>query len=117
MILCVALLALAVGCGDDPPEPSSGAQPAAGPLTPGSGTPGVPTGAAYDVTGSEWVKLDDGERLGAVTEFVDDRPDECGDAAPGKVIDYVDLSVGTEYPLTAPMAELLAEGCAAVLQS
>jgi hypothetical protein len=108
------------GCGGDE---STAPQyvPAAGDNTPME-TPGVPSGAGYDVSAAEWLELSDGDRLAATTDFVADNPADCStaekrsaDADP--VRDYADASIGTDYPLSAPIAELLAEGCAAALQS
>lgn len=116
----IALTLAVAACGD---EESSGTEvrPAAGELTPIGGTPGVPAGAGYDVTGSEWLELEELDRFEAALEFIDDNPDFCtgdrGTAAADPVRDYADASIGTDYPLTDPMAELLAEGCAAALQS
>ena len=84
-------------------------------------TPGVPAGSTYDVSGSEWLELDADERDRAAADFVADNPDECGEEDAGAtaetVRDYADATLGTDYPLNAPVAELLAEGCAAALQS
>ena len=113
------ILALA-GCGgdDDPTGPEL--VPAAGENTPME-TPGVPAGASYDVSGSEWLDLDSGERDEAAADFVADNPGPCGEDDPGEtsatVRDYADATLGTDYPLNAPVAELLAEGCAAAMQS
>jgi hypothetical protein len=38
-------------------------------------------------------------------------------AAADPVRRWADVSVGSDYPLNVPIAELLAEGCAAALQS
>lgn len=118
--LPATLLAIAIAlgaCGGD--EESSGVQPipAAGEYTPSDHTPGVPNGAAYDLTGGEWLKLEDLDRFEAAQDYVADHPGECEGAAADPVRNYADSSVGTDYPLTSPMAELLAEGCAAALQS
>ena len=108
------------GCGDDDESTGPKVIPAAGADTPME-TPGVPAGAAYDVNGNEWLELGDEKRLAAAGDFVADNPTDCkgadGEADPASVADYADASLGTDYPLTSPVAELLAEGCAAALQS
>lgn len=115
--LILASLALsACGGGEDPTGPEI--VPAAGRYAQtDDSTPGVPAGASYDVTAVEWLKLPEPKRLAAAEAYVGDNEDECGNADAGRVRDYADVSAGADYPLTAPMAELLAEGCAAVLQS
>lgn len=121
MAATLAALALALAaCGGE--DDSSGEfPPAAGELTPPSGTPGVPPGAGYDLTGNEWDELEGPERFEATQEYIADNPDECetaaGSAAADPVRDYADTALGTDYPFNAPLAELLAEGCAAALQS
>ena len=118
----LALLAIGgvlafAGCGDDDEGPE-GAQPVP---AAGGQTPPGPTGEGYDVTAGQWQKLEAEERFEAAQEFVADNPDECtsgeGTAAADPVRDYADASAGTDYPLNAPVGELLAEGCAAALQS
>ena len=109
------------GCGDDPEEGGLTVKPAAGADTPME-TPGVPPGSTYDVSGSEWIELDSGERDQAAEDFVADNPASCSgaedrEASAKTVRDYADATLGTDYPLNAPVAELLAEGCAASLQS
>lgn len=112
-----ALALLAGGCGgDDGDVTSAGYVPAAGSETPTS-TPGVPPGASYDVSAAEWLKLDDDERLEATEDLIADTPDACEGAAPAGVLDYAEATAGTDYPLNAPVAELLTEGCAADLQN
>jgi len=124
VLLAAALIAIALtlgACGDD--DESSGIEPipAAGEFTPPDDTPGVPAGASYDVTGNEWLELEDVERFEAAQDYVADHPRECegpdGFAAADPVRNYTDSSIGTDFPLTVPIAELLAEGCAAALQS
>ena len=85
-------------------------------------TPGVPPGSSYDITAAEWLKLSDHERLSVATDYVAANDDPCHGISPGGkgpegVRNYADVSAGSDYPLTAPVAELLAEGCAAVQQS
>lgn len=113
------LLPLA-GCGGDDEPTGPKVVPAAGADTPME-TPGVPAGASYDVNGNEWLELGDADRLAAAGDFVADNPAACkgaeGEADPAPVADYADATLGTDYPLTSPVAELLAEGCAAALQS
>ena len=112
-----ALAFAAVGCGGDEGEvTSAGYVPAAGSETPTS-TPGVPAGASYDGTAAEWLKLGDGGRLAATEDLIADTPDACEGADAVKVVDYAKATAGTDYPLNAPVGELLAEGCAADLQS
>lgn len=119
-LVALALALALAACGD---EEDSGADfpPAAGELTPSGGTPGVPAGASYGLTGNEWDELEDLERFEATQDFIADNPDECataaGSAAADPVRDYADTALGTDYPFNAPIAELLAEGCAAALQS
>ena len=112
---------MVAGCEDDSEEGGLTVKPAAGAETPME-TPGVPPGSSYDVSGSEWLELDSGERDQAAEDFVADNPDACSGAedrqASAKTVrDYADATLGTDYPLNAPVAELLAEGCAASLQS
>ena len=116
----LALLPIA-GCGGGDESTGPKVVPAAGADTPME-TPGVPSGASYDVTGNEWLELGDEKRLAAAGDFVADNRGECSnednrEADPGVVRDYADASLGTDYPLTSPVSELLAEGCAAALQS
>lgn len=119
VLLAAALLALALVLGACGGDDDLGVKPipAAGQFTPPDKTPGVPSGATYDLTGSEWLNLDDPERFIAAQDYIADHPDVCGQAAADPVRNYVDSSVGTDYPLNEPMAELLDEGCAAALQS
>jgi hypothetical protein len=115
----LVLAALALGaCGDDESTTGVKVVPAAGEYAQtDDSTPGVPPGSSYDVTAREWLDLSDADRLTAATDYADANEDVCGDADPAKVRDYADVSAGADYPLTAPVAELLAEGCAAALQS
>lgn len=120
IVLAAALLAIAAplgACGGD--DESTGLQPipAAGEFTPSADTPGVPAGASYDMNGNEWLQLEDLQRFEATQDYVADHPIECGKAAADPVRNYVDGSIGTDFPLNVPIAELLAEGCAAALQS
>ena len=121
MLIAFALALSGVACGGDDEDSGLEVVPAAGDLTPSADTPGVPPGSSYDLTGNEWVELDDLERFEAAQDFVADNPDACespdGSAAADPVRDYADSAIGTDYPFNAPMAELLAEGCAAALQS
>ncbi|MEO7197303.1 MAG: hypothetical protein ABIZ50_02415, partial [Solirubrobacterales bacterium] len=71
----------------------------------------------YDLTGDEWLKLDDLERFTAAQDYVAGHPGECEGAAADPVRNFTDSSIGTDFPLNVPIAELLAEGCAAALQS
>jgi len=112
----VLLLAVA-GCGDDDESPDTQVLPAAGPLTPPSGTPGVPAGSRYDLNGNEYLKLDPKQAEAVARDFVGDRPEDCEGADPGQVAAYATVSVGTDFPLTEPIVEVLTEGCAADLQS
>lgn len=75
------------------------------------------TDRAYDLTAAQWLDLSAERRLAATEEYVAENEDACGDADPARVRDYAEVSAGADYPLTAPVGELLAEGCAAVLQS
>lgn len=74
-------------------------------------------GASYDISSGQWLELPAGERVAAAEDYVADNEDVCGGAAPDRVSDYAEVSAGADYPLTAPLDELLAEGCAAVQQS
>jgi hypothetical protein len=73
--------------------------------------------ASWNVTAGDWLDRSSGERLATVEDYVAGNEDVCGDAAPERVRDYAEVSAGADYPLTAPVDELFAEGCAAVLQS
>ena len=112
-VLAVAGLA-ACGGDEDPTGPT---------IVPAAGEDAqVESGdATYDVSGSEWLELSSSARDEAVADFVADNPDDCSaegrEASPGTVRDYADATLGTDYPLNAPVGELLAEGCAASLQS
>ena len=115
--LAIATVALAA-CGGGDEDQGVQVVPAAGEFAQTDNTTaGVPVGASYDLTGARWNALPDEERLASVEDYVADNPDTCAGAAPRAVLDYADASVGADYPLTAPVAELLAEGCAAALQS
>jgi hypothetical protein len=114
LIVAIALVA----CGGDDEQRGATVVPAAGQYAQtDDSTPGVPPGASYDLTAAEWSKLSEAKQLAAVSDYVDDNPDACEDADPSRVRDYAEVSAGNDYPLTSPVAELLAEGCAAVLQS
>lgn len=117
LIALAAVLALGA-CGGEPDRGATEFVPAAGADTP----PAAPQGSSYDLSGSEWLKLPAARRLLAAEDFVADHPGECenadGRAAAASVVrDWADVSLGTDYPLNAPVGELLAEGCAAALQS
>lgn len=117
----VAALGLAACGGEESPSGATVYVPAAGENTPAEVTPGVPPGSSYELNGSEWLKLQRDRRLAAARDFVADNPGECERAdgrsvAAAAVRDWADVSLGTDYPLNAPIAELLAEGCAAALQ-
>ena len=114
----VAVLLIAAGCGgDDDSVESAQVIPAGGELTPGPRPSNVPAGASYDLTGLEFSKLGTGQATTAAKDYVEFHPKECEGANPERVAAYAITSVGTDYPLTEPIAELLAEGCAADLQS
>lgn len=121
LLAALALMLPLAGCGGNDDDLGVVPVPAAGENTPGAETPGVPAGASYDVTGAEWQRLEELERFEAAQDYVADHPADCrlaeGSAAADPVRDYADSSLGTDYPLNAPIAELLAEGCAAALQS
>ncbi len=122
-VLAVTALAAALAaCGGEEDMGATQYVPAAGADTPPDTTPGVPPGSSYDVTGAEWQKLSEAQRLEAADDYVADNPDVCKNsdgrsAASDSVRDWADVTLGTDYPLNAPIAELLAEGCAAALQS
>lgn len=113
----VAALLLA-GCGGSD-DPDLGVQPlpAAGELTPSANTPGVPTGATYDLDGNGYLALNAKQTVTAASDFVKDHPNACKGADPGRVAAYAYTSIGTDFPLTSPAADALTEGCAASLQS
>lgn len=115
--IAAALALLAAGaiaaCGEDSGE----RPPAAGPYTPGSGTPGVPAGAPYDVDGRQWLDLGQRARFEATEAFIEDNPERCDGADVGAVAFYATNSFGTDFPLDVPAADALAEGCDASLQS
>jgi hypothetical protein len=107
--LCLGLTA----CGGDD---SRGATviPAAGDY---AQTEPASSGAAYDLTAAQWLDLSSSKRLAATKEYVADNDDICHGVEPQRVADYAEISAGADYPLTSAMDELLAEGCAAVVQS
>lgn len=111
-LLIALCLGLAACGGDD----SRGATviPAAGDY---AQTEPASTGASYDLTAADWLKLSSSKRLAAAKDYVDDNGDICKGVDPQRVADYAEVSAGADYPLTSPMDELLAEGCAAVVQS
>ena len=115
----LAALVLAAGCGGDDEgyAPSAEPVPAAGDLTPAAGTPGVPPGAKYDLKSTAYLKLDAKGTVKVATAFIKDHPKDCKGADPGRVAAYVYTAIGTDFPLTAPVADVLTEGCAADLQS
>lgn len=117
----VAVLLVLGACGDDDESKGIEPIPAAGEFTPSEATPGVPPGSSYDVDGNEWLELESAERFEAAQDYVADHPDECegaeGTAAADPVRNFTDSSIGADFPLNVPIAELLAEGCAAALQS
>lgn len=112
----LAAAALATGCGGDEERRADQRVPAAGENTPLT-TPGVPDGASYDLTGTEWLELDQGQQFDTAAEFVADNPSRCEDVATADVVGYAVVSVGFDFPLTAPVSEALAEGCDAARQS
>ncbi|MFN8152581.1 MAG: hypothetical protein U0R24_15845 [Solirubrobacterales bacterium] len=124
-VVVAASLTFALGlaaCGGEEDMGATDYVPAAGANTPPDTTPGVEPGASYDVTAGEWLKLSGQERITAAQDYVADMPDDCrngdgSDADPALVRDWADSSAGTDFPLNEPVAELLAEGCAAALQS
>ena len=115
----LAALVLAAGCGgeDDGYTPGAEPVPAAGDLTPASGTPGVPPGAKYDMRSPAFQKLDAKGTVNVASAFIKDHPNDCKGADPGRVAAYTYTAIGTDFPLTAPLADVLTEGCAADLQS
>lgn len=118
LALATAALALAAAaCGNEAERGATGYVPAAGAATPDD----APADAAYALSGSRWQRLSAAQRLRAAGDYVADHPGECqrdGSAAADRAVvrDWADVSLGTDYPLDAPIAELLAEGCAAALQ-
>jgi len=122
-VLATAIVTLLVaapisGCGEDD-DSSAGAQPvpAGGALTPEGNTPGVPTGASYDLPSTAYLELSAKGTVKVATDFIDDHPKDCEGAEPGRVAAYTFTAIGTDFPLTAPVADVLTEGCAADLQS
>lgn len=113
VIALAALLLLAGGCGGG--DESSGVKviPAAGDQTP----PSDRSVETYDIKGNEYLELEKGGALTAAGDYVDDHPDECEGADPKEVEAYATVSIGADYPLTALIGEVLAEGCAADLQT
>lgn len=120
VVVAAALLG-AAGCGEENPgpttNPDTGSVPAAGELTPPSGTPGVPSGALYDLDGRHWVKLTQSEQFDAANAYIADNPDICEGADVGIVVGYTTTSYGNDFPPDIPAADVLSEGCAAALQS
>lgn len=114
-----ALVAGGCGGGEDPvgANPDTGSMPAAGENTPPAGTPGVPEGAPYDLAGTQWVNLAEDEQTAAADAYVTDNPDRCEGADPEAVAQYAASSFGVNFPLEVPVADVLAEGCDADLQS
>jgi hypothetical protein len=116
--ITVTIVIGVAGCGgDDDGVPSAGGVPAAGENTPPSGTPGVPEGATYDLDGAAWIKLSRDEQNAAAADYIADNEDICQDSDPEEVADYVSASVGGDFPLYVPAADVLSEGCAAAVQS
>jgi hypothetical protein len=118
----LASAVLLAACGGSEDMGATEYVPAAGANTPPDTTPGVEPGSSYDLTGSEWLKLPGDQRVTAAEDYVADHPGECRnedgrDASGESVREWADNSLGTDYPLNEPVAELLAEGCAAALQS
>jgi hypothetical protein len=115
----LAALVLAAGCGgdDEGSAPPAEPVPAAGELTPAGGTPGVPRGAEYDLRSTAYLELSAKGTVRVASDYIDDNPEDCKGADPGRVAAYTYTAIGTDFPLTAPVAEVLKEGCAADLQS
>ena len=114
-LLLATLILVPAGCGSDDPEPPSRV-PAAGEFTPPSGTPGVPEGALYDLDGTEWLALGQGEQFDAAAAFIADRLDRCESAEPVDAVPYVSVSYGNDFPLDIPVADVLLEACDAAAQ-
>ncbi len=110
--LAISLALALAACGSDE-ERTTDVVPAAGKYAQTT----TETAAPYDLTASQWLDLPGSERRDVTEQYVADNEDVCGDADPGRVEDYAEVSAGADFPLTAPVEELLAEGCAAVLQS
>lgn len=119
--IALAVAFAVAGCGGEEDKGATQFVPAAGENTPPDTTPGVKPGSSYDLNGNEWLKLGDNERFTAAQDYVADHPEECttgaGTAAADPVRNWADASIGTDFPLNEPIAELLAEGYAAALQS
>jgi hypothetical protein len=112
----LALLVLA-GCGGGDDDTGLQPVPAAGDQTPSGDTPGVPSGASYDLDGNAFLELTGKETFVVARDFVRDHPKDCGGADAGRVAAYAYTSIGADFPLTAPVADALTEGCEADLQS
>ena len=115
--IVICLLALLGGCGGEDEGDPAEVVPAAGENTPPSGTPGVPAGAPYDVTGDGWFELSKGEQFAAAQAYIDDNPERCGDSPVAAVAIYVINSYGLDFPAYVHASEVLAEACAAAQQS
>ncbi len=113
----LAMTLLLAGCGGGDGDLGVTALPAAGELTPSANTPGVPTGATYDLDGNGYLALNAKQTVTAAKDFVKDHPKDCEGADPGRVAAYAYTAIGTDFPLTSPAADALSEGCAADLQS
>ena len=116
-LAALALTPLVAGCGNDDSSADTQSLPAAGDLTPSGNTPGVPTGASYDLTSSAYLELDAKATVTVASAFIEDHPKDCEGAEAGRVAAYTFVAIGTDFPLTAPVADVLTEGCAADLQS
>ena len=106
LIAVIAATLLFAGCGgsgDD--DLGVTALPAAGDLTPPANTPGVPTGATYDLDGNGYLALTAKQTVTAASDFVKDHPKDCDGADPGRVAAYAYTAIGTDFPLTSPAAD------------
>lgn len=92
--------------------------PAAGENTPLSTTPaGIEEGAPYDLSARQWEKRDRGKQFDITDAYVEDNPARCEDVRTADVVGYATVSIGLDFPLTAPVSEILGEGCDAARQS
>lgn len=106
IVICSATLALsAAACGDDQPVGADAGERSLEPPPPSI------TGGPYDIAGKAWLRLGPDAREDVAAALIADAGRRCRGADPVAVAEYATSSYDFDYPLDAPAAEVLAEGC------